>query len=230
MRLLLIRHGDPDYERDSLTEKGRVEAELLSQRLCKMDIKAFYVSSMGRARDTISPTLEKMGREAVVCDWLREVDLSPFSLWRLLPSDWQYDEIQYDYNNWKSAELFRNTRIQRVSDYATENLDRMLGNYGYVREGKNYRVTKPNKDTLVLVTHFGLESILLSHLMNLPLLPIVKSMAAAPASVITLITEEREQGTALFRMTIGETAHLYVSGQDPALAGRYREVYSETDH
>ena len=31
MRILLIRHGDPDYEHDTLTEKGRREAELLAR-------------------------------------------------------------------------------------------------------------------------------------------------------------------------------------------------------
>ena len=33
-----------------MTEKERLEAELLSQHLCKMDMKAFYVSSMCRNR------------------------------------------------------------------------------------------------------------------------------------------------------------------------------------
>ena len=32
MRILFIRHGDPDYARDSLTEKGRREARLLADR------------------------------------------------------------------------------------------------------------------------------------------------------------------------------------------------------
>ena len=40
MRLLIIRHGDPDYSIDSLTEKGWREAELLKDRLLKLDIKA----------------------------------------------------------------------------------------------------------------------------------------------------------------------------------------------
>ena len=31
MRILLIRHGDPDYEHDTLTEKGRREAALLAE-------------------------------------------------------------------------------------------------------------------------------------------------------------------------------------------------------
>ena len=41
MELLIIRHGDPDYTIDSLTEKGWKEAEYLSEKLedcaCRSD-------------------------------------------------------------------------------------------------------------------------------------------------------------------------------------------------
>lgn len=75
MKLLIVRHGDPDYSIDSLTEKGWREAELLSKKLSKLDIKDFYVSTMGRAKDTASCTLKKMNRTATECDWLREFDV-----------------------------------------------------------------------------------------------------------------------------------------------------------
>ena len=68
MKLLIIRHGDPDYTIDSLTEKGWKEAEYLSERLEKLNVKEFYVSSMGRAKDTASFTLKKMGRTATECE------------------------------------------------------------------------------------------------------------------------------------------------------------------
>ena len=58
MKILLIRHGDPDYTIDSLTEKGWREAKLLSNRLEKLEIRDFYVSPLGRARATVQPTLE----------------------------------------------------------------------------------------------------------------------------------------------------------------------------
>ena len=38
MRILLIRHGDPDYVNDTLTEKGRREAALLAKRAVSMII------------------------------------------------------------------------------------------------------------------------------------------------------------------------------------------------
>ena len=67
MRSLLIRHAEPDYSVDSLTPKGRVEAELLSRRMAGYDIRDYYVSPLGRARDTAAYTLEKTGREIPVC-------------------------------------------------------------------------------------------------------------------------------------------------------------------
>ena len=38
MRLILIRHGDPDYEHDSLTETGFREAECLGTRIMNMTV------------------------------------------------------------------------------------------------------------------------------------------------------------------------------------------------
>ena len=65
MKLLIVRHADPDYSIDSLTPTGWKEAELLSERLKTLDIKDFYTSPLGRAKDTASLTLSKMNREAV---------------------------------------------------------------------------------------------------------------------------------------------------------------------
>ena len=72
MRILLIRHAEPDYSIDSITPKGRVEAELLSRRIMRYNIRDFYVSPLGRARDTARYTLDKMNRKASVLPWLKE--------------------------------------------------------------------------------------------------------------------------------------------------------------
>ena len=44
MRIIFIRHGDPDYEHDSLTEKGWREAALLAERVSAWRVTDFYVS------------------------------------------------------------------------------------------------------------------------------------------------------------------------------------------
>ena len=38
MRILIIRHGDPDYAHDTLTEKGHRETKLLAEKLAKEKI------------------------------------------------------------------------------------------------------------------------------------------------------------------------------------------------
>lgn len=66
MKIIFIRHGEPNYEIDSLTEKGWREAELLSKRTAKWNVTDFYCSPLGRAKDTASFTLKNADREAKI--------------------------------------------------------------------------------------------------------------------------------------------------------------------
>lgn len=50
MKLVIVRHADPDYSIDSLTPTGWKEAELLSERLVKTPADAYYVSPLGGRR------------------------------------------------------------------------------------------------------------------------------------------------------------------------------------
>ncbi len=72
MRIIFVRHGDPDYANDTLTEKGWREAALLAERVSGWDVTDFYVSPLGRAQDTASLSLKKMGRSAETMEWLRD--------------------------------------------------------------------------------------------------------------------------------------------------------------
>ena len=72
MRILLIRHAEPDYTIDSLTAKGRTEADLLSRRLANYQIRDFYVSPLGRAKETAAYTLNRLHRAAESLPWLQE--------------------------------------------------------------------------------------------------------------------------------------------------------------
>ena len=72
MRILIIRHGDPDYERDTLTEKGHREAALLAKRYKDEKIDYFYSSPLGRAKHTCEYVAKAQGREkdVIIYDWL----------------------------------------------------------------------------------------------------------------------------------------------------------------
>ena len=109
MKLMIIRHADPDYEHDSLTEKGWREAEYLSEMLSRQQIDHFYMSPYGRAQDTASLTLKKMDRTAEVMPWLREFDVfinrpddhtRKRIPWDWLPQDWTQEPRHYDRNHW----------------------------------------------------------------------------------------------------------------------------------
>ena len=241
MKLLIIRHADPDYEKDSLTEKGWREAEYLSEMLAKMDIKKFYTSPYGRARDTASLTLEKMNRTAEVMPWLREFDVMierPDDIermripWDWLPQDWTLDPRFYDKDQWHENELLKKYNVGDEYRKVTEPFDELLEKHGYRREGGFYRAIKPNHDTIALFCHFGCGAVLLSHLWNVSPMVVWHGFCALPSSVTTVVTEERRKGIASFRMlSYGDTSHLYVHDEQPAFAARFCECFEdETRH
>lgn len=235
MRILIVRHGDPDYSIDSLTETGWKEAEILAGRLSEMEIKEFYVSPLGRAQDTLKPTLEKMGRTAVTCDWLEEFTprvCRPDTpeqrrvSWDWLPQDWTGRREFFDREAWYTNPVFTEAGVKKEYDYVIKNFDNLLAQHGYVREGELYRVECANRDTIVLVCHFGLECVLLSRLLHVSPMILWHGTCAAPTSVTSLYTEERREGIAAFRMNgFGDTSHLYAAGEKPSFAARFCETY-----
>ena len=123
-------------------------------------------------------------------------------------------------------------KVQEEYRWVVDNLDKVLEKHGYVREGDIYRAERPNRDTLVFFCHFGLECVLLSHLLDIsPMIP-WHHMCMLPTSVTTLYTEERRKGIAIFRaQSIGDLSHLYAAGEEPAFSGRFCEVFdSEERH
>ena len=237
MKLIIIRHADPDYEKDSLTEKGWKEADYLSDRITKMDIKAFYVSPLGRARDTASITLKKMNREAKILPWLREFHApileeetgSDRIPWDLLPSDWTKVKEYYDKNLWHTTPLMQTGNVAKEAAFVNSGLEELLTEHGYQREGNLFRAIRPNSDTIVLFCHFGVECIILGHLLGISPVILWHGFCAAPSSVTTLITEERREGIAYFRMSaFGDTSHLYAFGEEPAFAARFCETFANT--
>lgn len=235
MKLLIIRHGDPNYAGDSLTEKGWKEAEYLSERLAKSDIKAFYVSPLGRAKDTASLTLKKMDRTAEECLWLREFD-APIDrpdapgrkqvTWDWLPQDWMAEKNFFLPDRWHENPILQAGKVKEEYDWVVGNFDALLERHGYRRDGLFYRAVEPNNDAIVLFCHFALECVLLSHLLNVSPMVLWHGTCAAPTSVTTVVTEERRRGIASFRISaFGDISHLYVHDEPPAFSARFSECY-----
>lgn len=239
MRLLLIRHADPDYAIDNLTETGKREAQLLAERIAPMPVKDFFVSPLGRAKATAAPTLEKAGRQAKELAWLQEFsipirrpDVEGMSRipWDWLPADWLADTRLRSAEHWRESEILLEAHVGEEYDKVTAAFDRLLAAYGYERDGLTYRVRRPNQDTLVFFTHLGLGCVLMSHLMNCSPFVLWQGTALAPSSVTTVWTEERRPGTAVFRISsLGDISHLYAKGVEPSFAARFCEIYGNGD-
>ena len=180
-------------------------------------------------------SMKRMGRTAEVLPWLRE--FSPAGrdpnkkgnkpMWDWLPQDWTAQPQLYHPDTWHQQPDYAAAGAEAEAQWVAEGLDTLLASHGYVRQGKLYRAETPNEDTIVLFCHFGVECVLLGHLLGISPAVMWHGFCAAPTSVTTLTTEERREGIAYFRMsTFGDISHLYAGGKDPAFAARFCEMYT----
>lgn len=241
MKILIVRHGDPNYDEDTLTERGWSEAELLAKRLSKLTVKEFYVSPLGRAKDTAAATLKAMGREAVELSWMQEFFRAKIRrpdvegrqiVWDWLPQDWTKEEKYYDRYAWQDTDIMKDSTVSAEYKWVAEGLDEVLKKHGYVREGGYYSVEKRNTDTIVFICHFGVQCVMLSHMLGVSPMVLWHGFCAAPTSVTTIYTEERREGIASMRVSaFGDTSHLYAEGEEPAFSARFCETFdSEQRH
>ncbi len=239
MKLIFIRHGDPDYDRDTLTETGIKEAELLNVRLKNLKMDACYVSPLGRAQKTAELGLKGLGTTPVECDWLREFNapiLRPdkeeksWVCWDWIPTDWSVRDRFFDKDHWAEEPEMIAGKVREEYDRVCAGLDALLAEHGYVRDGRMYKAVKPNNDTLVFFCHYGLTCVALSHLINVSPMVLWHGISMAPTSLTTIVTEERRPGAAYFRACgIGDTSHLYVAGREPSFSARFCECWTNAE-
>ncbi len=237
MRILIIRHGDPDYTNDTLTEKGVREAELLCNRLANEKIDYVYCSPLGRARKTCEIATKGKNLEAEIVPWLKEFGYSvqlptgeKHIIWDLLPAmREQYPDLAIN-KSWLSVPFIKNSPVPERYAELKDGLDKLLNNHGYAREGAHYRVERANRDTIAFFCHFGVEAMILSHFLNVVPDALLHGFIALPTSVTTLYTEERRKSVAVLRCCeFGDTAHLYSGNEEPSFSGRFCEVFDSDE-
>ena len=116
MRLSIIRHGDPEYTNDTLTEIGQREAQALAERLVNEHLTHIYSSPLGRARATMSYTAEVTKLIPSIEEWTRELAWwIPWEMPRERIAAWDlHGEIirgqdHYPgYDDWHMLEYFEN--------------------------------------------------------------------------------------------------------------------------
>lgn len=205
MRILIVRHAEPDYVHDSLTEKGKREALLLGERLSRIPASAYYVSPLGRAQATADYTLRRVGRQAETLPWLSEFrGYTVQNGKRRIPWDYPmqawYDHKELlDRDAWLNDPLTQGGTVAEIWEETKAGMDALLKKHGYVRRGGVYLCEENKDDTIVIFCHFGIGMAILAHLMNVSPLPLWQSFLCLPSAVTTVVTQERKKGEVEFR-------------------------------
>lgn len=229
MKLMIIRHGDPDYAHDSLTSIGFQQAELLGKYLQGMKLDEIYLSPYGRAQDTAKPYLRLTNRKPDgVYDWLKELPHT----WDLKPEEWIYDPLSLDMHRFLEIPTIQN-RFSGEGKQLAETLKTVesdfyafMEQHGYIAKERYFEVTKPgNEETVVFFSHLGCGSFLLSRLVFTSPLFFWQNGFMGSSSIAIAQTEEREPGRAIWRIrSFGALPHLSGHPELSTEAGAFRET------
>ncbi|MBR4343561.1 MAG: histidine phosphatase family protein [Lachnospiraceae bacterium] len=222
MRLIMVRHGDPDYEKDCLTELGHRQAELVAERLMDEGIQEIYSSPLGRARETAEHFAARSGIGPIkTLDFMREIRYG-----------WE-GELYKKGNPWiEAAELISKGKDLQTSDWrkypsydgntATIDIDKVaagtdewLKTLGYEREGLYYRCKTEDdrKRTFVLFCHGGSMTSFLSRVFNIPFPHLCMVLGFIQCTSITVLRFNREPGSLAMPLleVAAEARHLNVN-------------------
>lgn len=177
MRLIFVRHGEPDNANGCLTPLGVKQAEVLVDRLLAEGITEIHSSALARAIKTAEPIARRLGLEIVEHPFINEIGGAPIDgvelpenghPWRmakhLAANGW--DLMRTD---WQSAEPYCHSKIVEGYNRVAEGIDSFLLECGFIREGKYYRVGEKTKKTVAIFSHCGSSTAAISRIFNIPL-------------------------------------------------------------
>lgn len=219
MNLLLIRHGEPDYATDSLTEEGRRQAKAAAHRLSDRHIDRIFSSPRGRARETARYTAEELGLPVAILDFMTEIAWGfPEQTWQERSRDhhpWKCsdklaeaneDLLNYDYNTW---EHYAGSLWEQGFSTVTAGLDAFLSEQGFCRDGRIYRAERQNRETLAIFAHGGAGTCVISHLLNLPMPYVCSVLNPSFASISEFQFSPNENGIVVPKICVlNEYSHL----------------------
>lgn len=195
MKIIFVRHGHPNYVDDCLTEVGHSQAVAAAERLKDVKIDEFYSSSCGRAYETACHIAARHGMTVEKLDFMREISWGKPDTddyvhpWQLVDG-WVKDGKDVMNSEWsRDADYLGHTVLNSYSEVA-DKFDKWLLNFGFSREGCYYRVDRENDSTILLASHGGSSSVVISHIFNLPFSFVCRAICPG----FTAITEVSLEG------------------------------------
>ena len=225
MLLYIVRHGDPDYVTDTLTERGKLQAEAVGKRIFDSGINQIYSSPMGRARETAAPACRLLGLECKIEDWAHEVEeerLTPFPDGELksvsVVQNTYYREkgaIDLPYDRCFEAPGFNTSQMEQATRRIEAGGREFLERLGYQEENGVYRILRPNEDKVALFCHTVMGRLWISRLLHIPMHLMWSGFQITHTGVTVLEFANNENGvTAPHCRCFSDMSHLYAAGLD----------------
>jgi len=241
MKLIFVRHGDPCRESYSLNQKGAEESRLLGKFFRGQSIKKIISSKSLRAKETTNFFLENFVNngsfiDVESVDWLGEfkhkiilLDKTEQFPWEMPLDAWCNNDGMLNLATCMDNPVYESGNIKLEATKIWNELDKFLSESGYSRNEHYYNATVAgNRDTFIFISHFATISVLLSHLLNIPLAVMLHFFWQAPSAFTTLRSEESERGKVIFRcIGYNETPHLIYREDLKSFYGLKPELFDE---
>jgi len=195
MKIYFVRHGDPNYRHDCLTDLGHKQAQAAAKRLKESGIERIYSSTCGRAFQTAEYTAKELGLEVIPCEFMTElgwtsIDGEPIidngNPWTITDRFVSEGKSLTD-KDWFEKEPFCRSIVVRRGKSAIEHFDELLASLGYQREGYYYRVTGEDVcKSIAMFSHGGSSSAILAHMLNIPFPQVCSIFRMRCASIIII--------------------------------------------
>lgn len=203
MLLYLVRHGEPNYALDILTEKGEKQAELAAQSLENRGITRIFSSPDGRARLTAKPLCDRLELPCGIEPWASENrhydEISVTTgdgrtgwVYEVLPRSALCAQSLRDRGDkWYEDPLFAGVPVKATAERIANGFDDLMNRLHYRREGPYYIQEEENPETVALFCHHGVGTTVLAHLFGVPV-PIFWTSFRMPHTAVTRIRFEAD--------------------------------------
>jgi len=206
LEIIIVRHADPDYTRDTITPLGEEQARLLARRLSKLKLDDIFMSPYGRARKTAAALTDLVRGEPVVLPWLRELAINGCP-WGRPHNDYLKSGEFGTVHRWKNSYFAGPETAEALLEVST-GLDELLAHYGYERHCNLYRVVRSSNKRIAFFCHYATTLAILSHLVNSHL-PLAFAHLEVAVASLTWVVFHEDDGEAVPRLrTLGDVSHL----------------------
>lgn len=224
MELYYVRHGEPIYIPDQLTEKGHRQAEELAEKLKHRGIDRIFASTSNRARQTAQPLADALQKEITLLDWCNESHAAEaFGFTKDGKWDWIFrpeeflslfasDEVYALRDRWYEHPAFAELKCKEGFFRLKKEADAFFAELGLLRDDEEHCYHAKNlfNGKIALFAHEGFGHAFLPYITFIPY-PIFARFDNAHTGVTVIdFTPEKDGRVFPHIKCVSDTGHLQI--------------------